>query len=221
MDWCSEIVSDFLGSAVTTVLFVPYALFDYDEYTGRVRNRLKQLGYEVNGIHETEDPRLAVQQAQAIYIGGGNTFRLLTALYEHRLLEPIRERVLSGQLPYMGSSAGTNVATCNICTTNDMPIVQPPSFDALSLVPFNVNPHYLDPEPNSTHMGESRSQRIAEYHRQCSSRPPVVGLREGSALLLEGDRLTLVGRKPARVFTADKEAQEFAINSNLTHLLST
>lgn len=180
------------------MLFVPFALFNYDKYTKKVGDVLTSWGFEVEGIHRKEDPVEAVRKAQAIYVGGGNTFLLLKLLYEKNLVEAIRERVFSGGAVYVGSSAGTNVATASIKTTNDMPIIYPPTFDALGLVPFNINPHYLDPLPGSTHHGETRQQRIEEFHHL--NKTPVVGLREGTYLLVEDDKITLLGDFNARLF---------------------
>ena len=144
-----------LLAAVKTVAFVPFAQHDHEGYTGSVRERMRAMGFDVTQVHDRDD----VARAEAMFIGGGNTFRLLHQLYERDLLDVIRTRVKRG-MPYAGSSAGTNVATPSIRTTNDMPIVYPPSFDALGLVPFQINPHYLDPDPNSTHHGETREQRF-------------------------------------------------------------
>lgn len=159
-----------------TVLFVPYALRDHDKYTATVRDALQPWGFNVEGLHTKPDREQALREAQAIFVGGGNTFVLLRSLYEMKLLDPIRELVLQRGLPYVGSSAGTNVATRSIHTTNDMPVAYPPSFEALALVPFNINPHYLDPEAGSRHKGETRDERLEEfvaYHGL-----PVLGLRE-------------------------------------------
>ncbi|POI31131.1 hypothetical protein CIB84_005117 [Bambusicola thoracicus] len=176
---CQQHIQSFLGEKVKRVLFVPYALHDRDAYARTAREKFASLGYELDSIHESCDPVEAVRKSEAIFIGGGNTFRLLKALYDNRLIQEIRKRVLEDGIPYMGSSAGTNVATVSINTTNDMPIVYPPSLQALGLVPFNINPHYLDPDVKSTHMG---------------------GLREGAMLLVEGNKATLQGVTGARLF---------------------
>jgi len=147
---------------------------------------------------------------------GGNTFRLLDELYRHDLIEPLRRRVEAG-MPYMGSSAGSGVACVTIRTTNDMPIVQPPSFAALALVPFNVNAHYLDADPSSRHMGETREQRIAEFHEM--NAPPVIGLREGALLRIEGDSLVLLGSSGARLFERGREPREYRPPARLDELL--
>ena len=160
-------------------------------------------------------PVAAVERAEALFIGGGNTFRLLDALWRHALIEPIRRRVQAG-MPYVGTSAGSNVACPSIRTTNDMPIVQPPSFAALNLVPFNINPHYQDPIPGSTHMGETREQRIAEFHEE--NAPPVVGLREGAWLLVEDSTVVLSGSTGARLFRRGEAPAEFATGSRLDFL---
>lgn len=188
-------------AGVKSVAFVPFALRDHDGYTQRVRERLAAMDFGVTQVRARRD----VENAEAIFIGGGNTFRLLREMYARELLDPIRERVGKG-IPYIGSSAGTNVATLSIRTTNDMPIVYPPSFDALALVPFQINPHYLDPDPNSTHKGETREDRIREFHEENDT--PVLGLREGSMLWVDGAEITLLGEKSLRVFRKGSEPEE-------------
>jgi dipeptidase E len=186
-----------------SVAFVPFAQHDHDAYTTRVRDRLGRLGLEVTMVRDASD----VEAAEGLFIGGGNTFRLLKTLYERNLLDSIRARVRAG-LPYLGSSAGTNVATPTIMTTNDMPVVYPPSFDALGLFPVQINPHYLDPDPNSTHKGETREDRLREYLDE--NNRSVIGLREGSALWYENDTITLLGAQTARVFRRGAEPEEVA-----------
>ncbi|XP_070694090.1 alpha-aspartyl dipeptidase [Pempheris klunzingeri] len=219
LDHCQQQISLFFGKGVKRVLFVPYALHDRDAYTKTARDKFKTLGYEVDGIHEVSDPVDAVRKAEGIFIGGGNTFRLLKSLYDNKVLTEIRKRVLEDGVPYMGSSAGTNVATVSICTTNDMPIVYPPSFSALGFVPFNINPHYLDPDPSSRHMGETREQRINQYHEEPDT-PAVLGLREGSMLLVEGKKATLLGTTKARLFPRGKPTVEYDPGTDLSFLLT-
>lgn len=205
-----------LLDGVRRVLFVPWALRDHDAYATKVRNRFAAMGREVVSIHTAGNPRRAVEDAEALFIGGGNTFRLLAALYDADLIAPIRSRA-EGGMPYMGSSAGSNVAGPTIMTTNDMPIVYPPSFAALSLVAFQINPHYLDPDPASTHKGETREQRILEYHEVNDF--PVLGLREAAMLRVDGTRATLLGTARARLFRRGAEPEEIAPGASLDTLL--
>src|SRR6185295_9663592 len=186
----------FLGD-LKQVLFVPFALFDRDKYAATAQARFQRMGYELTSIHRTANPGQAVKETEAMFIGGGNTFRLLKALYEFDLLDVIRERVDAG-MPYIGSSAGSNTACPTIRTTNDMPIVQPPSFNALGLVSFQINPHYLGPDPNSKHMGETREERIIQFLEE--NETPVVGLREGAMLRIENGETLLKGSTGARIF---------------------
>jgi dipeptidase E len=190
---------------VTRVLFIPFALKDHDAYAVKARQAFGRIGCAVDSLHEAGDPRAALGGAQAVFCGGGNTFRLLNALYEREALPLIRRRVAEG-MPYTGASAGANLACPTIKTTNDMPIVQPPSFQALGLVPFQINPHYLDPVPGSTHMGETRETRIREFHEE--NETPVVGLREGAMLRVEDGRVWLKGQAGARVFRPGLEPAE-------------
>jgi len=200
-------------------MFIPYAAHDHDAYALKVKTAFSKWGIGVESIHTFENKVAAVGEAQAFFVGGGNTFMLLNNLYKLNLIDPIKKRVLQDGVPYMGASAGTNVATINICTTNDMPIVFPPSFDAFGFVPFNINPHYQDPDPNSTHMGETRETRISEYHGNPNT-PPVLGLREGSLLDVQGDHIQLKGSpSSARLFVRGQPPKELERNSDLSFLL--
>lgn len=215
LDHAAEEISSFLGG-IKKVLFVPYALYDRDAYAATARERFEKMGFELSSIHTSTDPSQAINETEVIFIGGGNTFRLLNALYDFDLINPIRRRVSEG-MPYVGSSAGSNVAGPTIKTTNDMPIVQPPSFDALGLVSFQLNPHYLDPDPNSKHMGETREQRLAQFHEECDT--PVAGLREGAMIRIENDEMILKGSSGARIFRKGREPVEVTPGSRLEDLL--
>ncbi len=216
LDHAAREICDFLGN-IKRVLFVPFALHDRDKYAAQASARFAQMGYELNSIHTNSDPAGALVEHEAIFIGGGNTFRLLKALYAQNLLDLIRERVRRG-MPYIGSSAGSNVAAPTIKTTNDMPIVQPPSFDALGLVSFQINPHYLDADPNSTHKGETREERIIQFLED--NETPVVGLREGAMLRIENGRTLLKGSTGARIFRRGSEPVETLPGDYLDELLS-
>jgi dipeptidase E len=216
LDHCAEQIQDLLGD-LRRVLFVPYALYDQDAYAAKARERFGRIGYELTSVHEVEDPVAALGTAEALFIGGGNTFRLLSRLYEKGLLDPIRERAAAG-MPYVGTSAGSNVACVTIRTTNDMPIVEPPSFDALNLVPFNLNPHYLDPTPGSTHMGETREERLLQFLEENDK--IVVGLREGAMLRIEGSSVRLLGSAGARIFRRGHAPQEVRPGDSIGFLLS-
>jgi dipeptidase E len=203
-------------TGVRSVLFIPYALKDGDAYTAKAREAFSEMGFGLDSLHEAPDARRALEAAEAVFCGGGNTFRLLKALHDLDLLAVLRRRALDG-MPYTGASAGSNLACPTIRTTNDMPIVQTPSLDALGLVPFQINPHYLDPAPASTHMGETREMRIHEFHEENAT--PVVGLREGAIVRVEGDSVLLKGVAGARVFRRGQEPVEIAPVADLAPLL--
>jgi dipeptidase E len=196
LDHAAKVIPAFLGDGLR-VLFVPWALKDHDGYTAKAQERFAAMEIGLDSIHMAPDPVLAVGLADAFFVGGGNTFRLLKALQDSGALEAIRRRVRSG-IPYVGSSAGSNVAAPTIRTTNDMPIVQPASLDALGLIPFQINPHYLDPNPASKHMGETREERLVQYLEE--NEAPVVGLREGAWLRVEQSSVRLEGSTGARIF---------------------
>ncbi len=216
LDYAEHHIREFLGKSAR-VLFIPYALADRDGYSEIARKRFEQMGYELYPIHREDDPARAIGRANNIFIGGGNTFRLLKTLYDDNIVELIAERVREG-MPYIGSSAGTNMACPTLKTTNDMPIVQPPSFNALGLIDFQINPHYLDPDPNSTHMGETREERLRQYLEE--NEVPVVGLREGSLLWVKDQEVTLRGEKTARVFRRGREPFEIEPGAKINQALS-
>ncbi len=212
----------FFGS-VRRLLFVPYALADHDGYVAKMEQRGINAGYELDGIHRHADAVQAVREAEAIFVGGGNTFRLLATLYRLGLLEPIRERVRAG-MPYLGVSAGSNVACPTIQTTNDMPIVQPPSFAALGLVPFQVNAHYFlgktfvqHGEETVEHFGETRDERLREFHEENDT--PVVGLWEAGLLRCEGGRVELSGAA-ARLFRKGQDPVDIEPGMEISAMLS-
>ncbi|WMI64327.1 dipeptidase PepE [Aestuariibaculum sp. YM273] len=207
-----------LFKEANSILFIPYARpggISHDAYTDTARTAFAKINKAVKGIHEYENPVEAVTHAEAIFVGGGNTFVLTDQLYRNHLIETIREAVKSGT-PYLGTSAGSNICGLTIRTTNDMPIVYPPSFNALALVPFNINPHYLDPDTNSKHMGETRETRIKEFHG--FNPQPVVGLREGSWLRVSVDSIVLKGKLTARIFEKGKTPYEAEPDTELNTL---
>jgi dipeptidase E len=216
LDHAEAEIQDLLGDT-KKVLFVPFALHDRDEYSAKAQKRFQKLGHDLTSIHTAADPRQALNEADAIFIGGGNTFRLLRSLYDFQLLGPIRERVEKG-MAYIGASAGSNVAAPTIKTTNDMPIVELPTFTALGLVSFQINPHYLDPDPNSKHMGETREERILQFLEENDT--PVIGLREGAMLRIENGETVLRGSSGARVFRKGLEPIEIVPGARLDKILS-
>jgi dipeptidase E len=215
LDHAETEIRDFLGR-IERVLFVPFALHDRDAYAKRTRERFASLGYDLESIHGASDKQQAVRDAEAIFIGGGNTFRLLKELYDFDLLSVMRERVESG-MPYIGSSAGSNVAAPTIRTTNDMPIVEPPSLNALGLVPFQINPHYLDPDPNTTHMGETREERILQFLEENDT--PVLGLREGAMVRVAEGSYLLKGSTGARIFRKGRQPVEVGPGTKLEEII--
>lgn len=203
---------------IKNLLFVPYARpsgISHDEYTAKAREAFAHLDINVKGIHEFDDPIKAVEEAEGIFTGGGNTFLLVKQLYNTKTLHAIQKAVLNGT-PYLGCSAGSNICGLTMETTNDMPIVYPPSFKTFGFVPFNINPHYLDPIDGSTHMGETRETRINEFHS--INTQPVVGLREGSWLEVKGNSILLKGKLTARIFEQNKKAYEVAPETQLNQL---
>jgi dipeptidase E len=212
LEYAKAEVCDFLGHA-KSVLFVPFALRDHDSYAAKAAARFAEMGFDFDSLHQSSAMHRAVDRAEAIFVGGGNTFRLLKTLYDFDLLPAIRKRVMSG-MPYIGSSAGANVAGPTIRTTNDMPIVQPPSFEALGLVDFQINPHYLDADSASTHMGETREERILQFLEENDM--PVVALREGAILRVENGSIKLRGAAGARVFRRGQSPMEFAAGDDMT-----
>ncbi|MEY2565460.1 MAG: dipeptidase [Verrucomicrobiota bacterium] len=215
LDHVEQAIKDFLGP-VRNVLFFPFALFDRDGYSARARERFATMGYTVQSAHSVASAQEAIRTTDAFFVGGGNTFRLLKALQEFDLIEPVRRRVREG-VPYMGSSAGSNVAGPTIRTTNDMPIVQPRSLNALGLVPFQINPHFQDPDPRSRHMGETREERIIQFLEE--NETPVLGMREGAWIVAEGGTVILQGTNGARIFRRGHEPVEAKTGDDISALV--
>jgi dipeptidase E len=213
--FAADVIREFFGGC-GQVYFAPYAVADHAEYTQQVAQIFDGLGLTLRGLPGA-DARAAVGSAQGILVGGGNSFRLLKTLQARGLIEVIRERVRSGQLRYMGVSAGSNMACPTLRTTNDMPIVQPASFEALGIIPFQINPHYVDPDPDSRHMGETREDRIREFLEE--NDVAVLGLREGAWLRLSGEQLALGGVAGARLFVRGADPQELEVGADLSWLL--
>lgn len=206
-----------LLTGIGRILFVPHALHDRDGYAARARERLGRMGFELDSLHEQREPAEAIAGADALFIGGGNTFRLLDALERFGWLPLIRARVLGG-MPYLGASAGSNVACPTIRTTNDMPILAPRGLDALGLIPFQINAHYVDADPSSRHQGETREERLREFHEE--NQAPVLALREGAMLHVDGSRARLDGPAGARLFRRGREPESFDPGASLDFLLS-
>jgi dipeptidase E len=204
LDYAEAEIRDFFGR-IRSVLFVPFALADRAGYAAKARERFATMGIQLTSLHDASDTRHAISHAEGIFIGGGNTFRLLKSLYDTGAFDAIRARAYDG-IPYMGASAGSNLACPTIRTTNDMPIVQPPSLDALALFPWQINPHYVDPETGSKHMGETREERLIQYLEENDR--PVIGLREGGILRVENGKVMLKGMSGARIFRRGQQPEE-------------
>jgi dipeptidase E len=204
---------------IQTILFIPFARpsgVSYEDYTKIAMDAFKKIGIHVKGIHEYENSKEAITNTKGIFVGGGNTFVLVNELYDQNLIQILKDTINKGT-PYLGTSAGSNIAGISMMTTNDMPIVYPPSYDTLGSIPFNINAHYLDPDPNSTHKGETRETRIKEFH--VYNKIPVIGLREGSWLEVNGNDIILKGKLKARWFKKDKTPLELAPDSQInSHL---
>ena len=203
---------------VETILFIPFARpggISHEGYTKIVKLAFSKIDKSVKGLHEFENPKEAINTAKGIFTGGGNTFVLVDQLYKINVIDTLKTAIESGT-PYVGTSAGSNICGLTIGTSNDMPIAYPPSFNTLGVIPFNINPHYLDPNPNSTHMGETRETRIQEFHHFNSQ--PVIGLREGSYLEVLGSKITLKGPLNARVFKKNKMPYEIQPESDVSNL---
>lgn len=210
-------IKKFLGVKPINAVFIPYAgiTFSYDEYESKVNNRFKEIGHKVTSIHHFENPIEAIKNAEAIIVGGGNTWQLVKMLQDYGLMKAIKDKVENGT-PYVGWSAGSNITCPTLKTTNDMPIVEPRSFETLNLVPFQINPHYLDDHP-SNHGGETREMRINEF-LEVNKDTFVVGLREGTMLLLENNKLSLIGNSNARIFKYGQDPIELSNKDSLNFL---
>ena len=218
LDYPKNNIRDFLGVKPVKGLFIPYAAvtFTYEAYEEKVNERFREIGHEVISIHRFADPLAAIRSAEAIVVGGGNTWKLLKTIRENRLIDAIREKVITGT-PYVGWSAGSNMACPTIKTTNDMAIVEPDSFIAFNLIPFQINPHYLDANP-AGHAGETREQRIEEFIEE---NPGIIvaGLREGTMLLREGNKINLIGKRKMRIFKKGQTPGEMGTEDDLSFLL--
>jgi len=214
LDYLLPEIQLFFGHC-SEIIFIPYARpsgISHADYTKKVAQVFGKISIAVKGIHEFKNPIEAIEKAQGIFTGGGNTFLLVSQLYENNLVETLKKAVLNGT-PYIGTSAGSNICGVTMSTTNDMPIVYPPSFTTLGWVPFNINPHYLDPVEGSTHMGETRETRILEFLQLNAE--PVIGLREGSWLEVKGDSIILKGALTARVFKRNETPYEVTPETEL------
>lgn len=218
LDYPKNQIKEFLGEKANNAIFIPYAAvtFSFDEYEEKVNARFAEIGHHVTGIHRFINPVEAIENADAIVVGGGNTWQLVKMLQEKGLMKVIRKKVKKGT-PYIGWSAGSNIACPTLRTTNDMPIVEPLKFKTLKLVPFQINPHYLDDHP-ANHGGETREMRIREFI-EVNKDIYVVGLRESTMLLVEDDEMELIGPRKARIFKQGQEPQELSNEDDFNFLL--
>lgn len=218
LDYPKHEIKNFLGDKPLKALFIPFAAvtFSFDQYEQMVDARFAELGFQIESIHHFNDKVRAVEEAQAIVVGGGNTWQLVRMLNDHALMAAIHERIREG-IPYIGWSAGSNVACPTLRTTNDMPIIDPKGFDTIDLVPFQINPHYLDANP-AGHGGETREQRILEF-LEINPDVFVVGLREGTMLRVEDDKIELIGNRTARIFRKGEEPKELGAKDDFGFLL--
>lgn len=218
LDYPKHEIKTFLGNEKIRCLFFPYAgvTVSYDDYAKKVKERFNEIGHDIVSIHEFQDPVKAVREANAIVVGGGNTFHLLKSIRDRGLIEPVREKVKKGT-PYIGWSAGSNMTCPTIKTTNDMPIVEPDSFEAFNLINFQINPHYLDKNPDG-HAGETREDRINEF-LVANKDMTVVGLREGCMFRIEDGSIQLIGNRPARIFRYGQAPEERSAGDDFSNLL--
>lgn len=218
LDYPKNNIRDFLGKKPVKALFIPYAAvtFSYDIYEAKVSERFREIGHDIVSIHRFSDPVAAVKEASVIVVGGGNTWMLLKMIRENKLIDPVSEKVLNGT-PYIGWSAGSNMACPTIKTTNDMPVAEPDSFSAFNLIPFQINPHYLDANP-AGHAGETREQRIEEFI-EVNPAIHVAGLREGTMLIRENEKLSLSGQRKIRIFKKGELPSELSSDDDLSFLL--
>lgn len=219
LDYPKNNIKDFLGTKTVKCLFIPYAAvtFSFDEYEQKVKNRFNEIGHDIISIHHFSNPLQAVNNAEAIVVGGGNTWQLTRMLHDNNLVDAVRNKVLNGT-PYIGWSAGSNVACPTIMTTNDMPIVDPKGFDAFNLIPFQINPHYLDTNPEG-HAGETREARIEEFI-EINPDVFVVALREACILFIEDEKIKLIGKRNARIFKKSQQPKELSSKDDFSFLLT-
>lgn len=218
LEYPTPYIKQFLGDKQANILFIPYAAvtFSFDKYEEKVNSRFNDIGHQVTSIHRYINPAEAIEQADAIVVGGGNTWQLVDMLWEKGFMKTIQKKVREGT-PYIGWSAGSNIACPTLKTTNDMPITEPKKFKTLNLIPFQINPHYLDSHP-ANHGGETREMRINEFI-EVNTDIYVLGLREGTMLLLQNNELSLIGNKPARLFKYGQPPKELTPDDNLSFLL--